>query len=192
MTRSSPATETPLLPCPWCGLTPTLTAYNGRYDRESYCVHCKACDLSLDGDATPAEAVARWNSRVIPDAAATPSTPEGLADFARRCRAYLDDCPGDGGHSDAAGSTAYELIEEAIEHCMLPPASGVAQASWQPVETAPFVSAKRYLIVNGSEIPLVGFRYYLEGPWYDEHGHEVVPLAWQELPSYTISSTEGK
>ena len=50
--------------------------------------------------------------------AATTSTPEGLADFVRRCRAYLEDCPGDGGHSDAAGSTAYELIEEAIEHCI--------------------------------------------------------------------------
>ena len=36
------------------------------------------------------------------------------ADFLRRCQAYLDDCPSDGGHSDAAGSTAYELIAEGI------------------------------------------------------------------------------
>lgn len=35
--------------------------------------------------------------------------------FARRCRAYLDDAPSDGGHSDAAGSSAYELIQEAID-----------------------------------------------------------------------------
>jgi len=69
-----------------------------------------------------------------PDGTATTRMPEGLADFARRCRAYLDDCPGDGGHSDAAGSTAYELIEEAIEHCTLPPSIAAAQPSLVPYD----------------------------------------------------------
>lgn len=45
------------------------------------------------------------------------STPAGLADFTTRCQAYLDDHVGNGGHSDAAGGNAYELIQEAIEHC---------------------------------------------------------------------------
>ena len=76
-----------------------------------------------------------YAAKLRSNAAATSSTPEGLADFARRCRAYLDDCPGDGGHSDAAGSTAYELIEEAIEHCTLPPSIAAAQPTkHQPKE----------------------------------------------------------
>lgn len=31
-----------------------------------------------------------------------------------RIKAYLEDHPGDGGHSDAAGATAFELLEEAV------------------------------------------------------------------------------
>jgi hypothetical protein len=64
------------------------------------------------------------------------STVEGLTDFARRCQAYLDDHVGNGGHSDAAGSNAYELIEEAIEHIRpltaLPPVSGDSQPPARP------------------------------------------------------------
>lgn len=134
--QTSPETST-LLPCPWCGNTPTLTPYNGRYDRESYCVHCKTCDLSLDGDATPEEAVVRWNCRF---------------DFA---------------------PTAQQ---------------------WQPINTNPFVSAKRYLITEGDRlaIPFVGFRVYKAGPWFHDGFGEVYPTHWMDLPdTSSISSTGG-
>lgn len=74
-----------------------------------------------------------------------------------------------------------------VRHAAEKKVAAQPQSPWMPIETAPFVSAKRYLIVNGSEIPLIGFRYYEHGPWYDEHGHEVNPLAWQELSSYSVS-----
>lgn len=35
--------------------------------------------------------------------------------FRDRCQAYVDDAPADGGHSDKAGGSAYELIMEAVD-----------------------------------------------------------------------------
>jgi len=49
---------------------------------------------------------------------------DSTADFVRRCKAYLEDAPLDGRHSDAAGSNAYELIEEAIQHLAVDHAEG--------------------------------------------------------------------
>jgi hypothetical protein len=95
----------------------------------------------------------------------------------------------DGGSQLDKEETLRDMVEAADEIERLRAAQ--PQSPWIPIETAPFVSAKRYLIVNGSEIPLIGFRYYEHGPWYDEHGHEVNPLAWQELPSYSVSRPDG-
>lgn len=36
-------------------------------------------------------------------------------DLADRIEAYLADAPSDGGHSDAAGGSAWELLREAME-----------------------------------------------------------------------------
>lgn len=38
-----------------------------------------------------------------------------LIDLADRIEAYLEDAPGDGGHSDKAGANAWELLREAME-----------------------------------------------------------------------------
>lgn len=38
--------------------------------------------------------------------------PNNLAD---RIEAYLEDHPSDGGHSDAAGANAWELLQEALD-----------------------------------------------------------------------------
>ena len=52
-----------LLPCPFCGGTPVMADYFGHYDKQDWVVHCRACDLALDGDPTPEEAARRWNTR---------------------------------------------------------------------------------------------------------------------------------
>lgn len=41
--------------------------------------------------------------------------PSAWRDLADRCKRYLDDCPSDGGHSDAAGGSAFELLRECME-----------------------------------------------------------------------------
>lgn len=38
-----------------------------------------------------------------------------MADLADRIEAYLEDHPSDGGHSDAAGANAWELLREAMD-----------------------------------------------------------------------------
>lgn len=81
--------------------------------------------------------------------AAGASATEELADFVRRCRAYLEDAPGSGGHSDAAGSNAYELIEEAIEHCTPDPAQPSA-ATPSIVELASVIHDARF----GEDYPI--------------------------------------
>lgn len=70
-------------------------------------------------------------------------------DFARRCRAYLDDMPSDGRHSDAAGSNAYELIEEAIEHCATGLVAGEAAIRAKAFEEAAKIVTSR---VEGMEL----------------------------------------
>lgn len=52
-----------LLPCPFCGGGVEVEEYWGSYRFPSYCVYCKICDFSLDGDNTPEEAATRWNRR---------------------------------------------------------------------------------------------------------------------------------
>jgi hypothetical protein len=83
------------------------------------------------------------------------------------------------------------LLDKALSTVTSTPAEPAQRAPWQPIETVPFVSAKRYLIVQ-SDVTFIGFRYYPDGPWYDEHGHTVRPIVWQEIPSYTLTSTLGQ
>lgn len=52
-----------LKPCPFCGKTPVMADYFGHYEKQSWVVHCRDCDLSLNGDATQEEAAIRWNTR---------------------------------------------------------------------------------------------------------------------------------
>lgn len=99
------------------------------------------------------------------------SSPDGLADFVKRCRAYLEDRPGYGGHSDAAGSNAYELIEEAIEHC-LPPSRGHAP---KPAVT------KAWAVLHDDGTPNSSAIWTKEpGPavkeMHERHGIKVVPV----------------
>jgi len=75
-----------LLPCPFCGGTPKVVDYYGNYNRPpDWCVHCESCDLALDGDKTPEEAVVRWNRRVPPPGSRV--VPEGAVDAetVRKC-----------------------------------------------------------------------------------------------------------
>ena len=61
---------------------------------------------------------------------------------------------------------------------------GEGMSEWQPIETAPFVSGKRYLLIEspGIEIPFVGFRYNFGGAWFHDGYDQVQPTHWMPLP----------
>lgn len=104
-----------LLGCPFCGKPPKVIESGWhaiiRCDNE-YC----GADVEVVGTERGA-VLESWNTRATASLEGDAVERVARSDFARRCRAYLDDAPLDGRHSDAAGSNAYELIEEAIEHC---------------------------------------------------------------------------
>lgn len=62
---------------------------------------------------------------------------------------------------------------------------------WKSIETAPFISAKRFLLAHVDGVPFVGFRYYADGPWHDTQGAFNLkthpPTHWQEMPSAPTS-----
>ena len=64
----------------------------------------------------------------------------------------------------------------------------MTMADWKPIDTAPFVSVKRFLLAHVDGIPFIGFRYYADGPWHDGHNlKDYPPTHWQEIPSAPTS-----
>ena len=55
---------------------------------------------------------------------------------------------------------------------------------WQPIDTAPFESAKRYLLAHNGGVTFIGWRYYADGPWIAEHMNlkDNPPNHWAEIP----------
>jgi len=80
---------------------------------------------SVSDGRTIADEEAKANARLIVEAVnaylVNPALlSPGASHFIDRCKSYLDDAPAHGGHSDAAGADAFELIEEAIEWMTFP------------------------------------------------------------------------
>ena len=88
---------------------------------------------------------------------------------------------------DMANKAAEELWSAA------PPPGTPQVREWQPIETNPFVSAKRFMITEGDRlaIPFVGFRIYETGPWFHDGFGEVYPTHWMELPDTSALAKPG-
>jgi hypothetical protein len=59
------------------------------------------------------------------------------------------------------------------------------RARWQPIETAPFESAKRFWVGKPDYVPIIAWRYYSDGPWLSDRINVGVygPTHYQPLPS---------
>jgi hypothetical protein len=84
-------------------------------------------------------------------------------------------------NEDTSGANFSELLRTFARVAL----EAAERARWQPIEMAPFESAKRFWLGRTDAVPIIAWRYYSDGPWLSSgiNVEAYEPTHYQLIPS---------